>query len=658
MVGEPSATAIARAHAPPAASTMPVVTAHGLEKSYGERRLLADVSVSIHGRERVGLVGRNGSGKSTLARILAGVDAPDAGDVATRRGAIVAYLPQEPVFPAEQTAREVVIEGLGAWKEAVDRHAAITRSLAAGEGDSSRLLVEQADAAATVERLGGWDRRQEAEALMGHLGVARPDAKMGELSGGERRRVALARLLASSPDLAILDEPTNHLDLAAVEWLESYFVSSFRGALLLITHDRYLLDRVVDRTLEIESGAVYSYDGGWSEYLEAKADREALEARAEEGRQRFLRRELEWLRRTPSARTGKQKARIGRAEAALAKKAKQEERAVSLALETTRLGHTVLDLDGVSIAVGGRELVKGLTFSLRKGERLGLLGPNGAGKTSLLRAVTGDLAPAAGRVVLGKNTKVAYLDQGRTALRGEESVVANVAGMREKVEVEGRTMDVRSYLARFRFPPDRLHEKVGALSGGERARVALAQLLLSPANLLLLDEPTNDLDVTTLGALEGMLLDADVTALIVSHDRYFLDRVATGILAFEGEGRVVLYQGNYATYLSLRAREERESPKAPTAAEPPKKERARPSPKGLGFAEQRELDGLPAAIEAAEKRVADLTEQLSDPALYATRGEEVASLVAAQEEARVEVERLLARWEALETKKDAAQKGS
>ncbi len=636
---------------------MPVVTAHGLEKSYGERRLLRDVAVSIHGRERVGLVGRNGSGKSTLARILAGVDTPDGGEVATRRDAVVAYLAQDPSFPADQTAREAVVEGLGAWKVAVDRHAEATRALASGEGDSSRLLIEQADAAAAVERLGGWDRRQEAEALMGHLGVARPDARMGELSGGERRRVALARLLASSPDLAILDEPTNHLDLAAVEWLESYFVSTFRGALLLITHDRYLLDRVVGRTLEIEAGSVYSYDGGWSEYLEAKAEREALEARAEEGRQRFLKRELEWLRRSPSARTTKQKARVDRAEAALAKRPKHEERSVELAASAPRLGHTVLDLDALVLDVAGRRLVDGLTLSLRKGERLGLLGPNGAGKTSLLRAITAELPPASGRVVLGKNTKVAYLDQTRSALEGNETVVANVAGLREKVEVDGRAMDVRSYLARFRFPPDRLNEKVGALSGGERARVALAKLLLSPANLLLLDEPTNDLDVTTLGALEAMLLDADATALVVSHDRYFLDRVATGILAFEGGGRVVLYQGNYATYRALAARAERpaEKPAGPASA-PPKAERARAKPKSLSFSEQRELDGLPDAIEAAEKRVADLTEQLSDPALYATRGEEVASLVASQEAARADVERLLARWEELETKKASLER--
>ncbi|MBC7170798.1 MAG: ABC-F family ATP-binding cassette domain-containing protein, partial [Polyangiaceae bacterium] len=354
------------------------------------------------------------------------------------------YLPQEPVFPAEQTAREAVLEGLGAWKSAVDRHAAITQSLAMGEGDTGRLLIEQAEASTAVEHLGGWDRQQEADALMGHLGVARPEAAMGELSGGERRRVALARLLASSPDLAILDEPTNHLDLAAVEWLESYFVSTFRGALLLITHDRYLLDRVVTRTLEIEGGAVHSYEGGWSEYLEAKSEREALEARAEEGRQRFLKRELEWLRRTPSARTGKQKARIDRAETALSKRPKAEDRSIELALETSRLGHTVLDLDDVTITLGGRTLVKGLTLCLRKGERIGLLGPNGAGKTTLLRAITGDQPPSSGRVVLGKSSKVAYLDQGRSFLEGEESVVSNVAGMREKVEVEGRPMDVRS----------------------------------------------------------------------------------------------------------------------------------------------------------------------------------------------------------------------
>jgi ATP-binding cassette subfamily F protein uup len=632
---------------------MPILTAHGLRKSYGDRTLLADVAVSIHSRERVGLVGRNGSGKSTLARIVAGLDLPDAGEVATRREAVVSYLPQDPIFDPERTARDIVLEGLGAWKEAVDRHEGATVALARGEGVTDDLLAVQADASTEVERLGGWDRGHQVEALMSHLGVARPEAKVGAMSGGERRRVALARLLASEPDLAILDEPTNHLDLDAVEWLESYFVSTFKGALLLITHDRYLLDRVALRTLELDEGSLYSYDGGWSEYLEAKAGREAQEARTEANRQNFLRRELDWLSRSPSARSTKQKARIKRAEGAIEARAPSVTRAPELALGSPRLGHTVLELDGLALDVPGRRLVEELTLSLRKGERVGLVGPNGVGKTTLLRAITGDLTPAAGRLVLGKNTKVAYLDQSRSDLVAGVSVMENVAGKRDKVEVDGRTMDVRTYLARFLFPPQRVNEKVEALSGGERARVALGKLLLAPANLLLLDEPTNDLDVTTLGALEAMLLDAEATALVVSHDRYFLDRIATAILSFEGEGRVVLYQGSYSTYRALRveAESERSAPK-PVADEPrPKAERAPSRKKRLPFAEERELEGLPDAIEAAEKHLAEVTEQLSDPALYATRGEEVAALVAAQEAGRAEVERLLARWEALETRK-------
>ncbi|KYG08762.1 ABC transporter, partial [Sorangium cellulosum] len=546
---------------------MPVLTAHDLHKAFGPQTILDGVSVTIRTGERVGLVGLNGSGKSTLARILAGVEPPDGGTISRRRGAEIGVLSQDPVFEPSDTARDVVLAGLSAWHAAKARHDEVSRALAAGSGDAEALLAEQTEAAADVERLGGWDMMHRVDAIIGHVGVTRPDAPMSVLSGGDRRRVALARLLVSRPALAVLDEPSNHLDVETVEWLERYLVEEHPGALLLITHDRYLLDRVVERTLEIDKGKVYSYDGGYEEYLEQKAERLALEARTESNRQNFLRTELEWLRRQPKARTGKQKARIQRAETTKAAPPPKAERTAQLSVESVRTGKTILELKKLGLAVDGKWLVRGLDFSLTKGERVGIVGRNGTGKTTMLRAILGQLEAGAdgaapsdaggptmeGEVVLGKNTSVAYFDQHRSGLDLDKSIFENIAGSHTRVEVGGRSMDVRSYLERFLFDPNKARQPVGSLSGGERARVALAKMLTQSVNVIILDEPTNDLDVMTLAALEGMLIELDGSALVVTHDRWFLNRVATSILAFEGGGRVVRYAGNYDAYREQRA---------------------------------------------------------------------------------------------------------
>ncbi len=646
---------------------MPLLVARGLQKSFGPRVLLDGVDVALEDGRRVGLVGVNGSGKSTLARILAGGAVPggdaasearrrdedaDAGEVILRGGAVVAYLAQEPRFAPGLTASQVVRGGLAAWEAARARHDALTSALTEGRGELEALLASQAEAAAEVERLGGWDADHVVPAALRALGVPDLQAPVDRMSGGERRRVALARLLVEAPDLAILDEPTNHLDTDAIEQLETWILTRFRGAVLLVTHDRYLLDRVTDETWELDAGRVHVYDGGWSAYLEAKAERMALAERAESNRQNFLRKELDWLRRSPSARSTKQKARIGRAHEAIAEEGPRRERTAALALQQTRLGKTILELKSVDLAVAGRTLVRGLDLILQKGDRLGIVGPNGAGKTTLLRAVTGELRPAAGEVVVGSSTRFAYFDQTRSGLVDDLSIAENVAGAKEKLTLGERTVDVRTYLSRFLFGPERVREKVGNLSGGERARVRLAQLLLEPANVLLLDEPTNDLDVATLGALEEMLLENDATALIVSHDRYFLDRVCTAILDFEGEGVVTRWEGSYDTFRRLKQAREAERVAIEKAAVAEVRASAPPKPKaGLSSKEKRELEGMMEAIEAAEARVTELDAVLGDPATYVDRAPEVVSLTAARDTAHAEVERLMARWEELEAKK-------
>jgi ATP-binding cassette subfamily F protein uup len=640
---------------------MSVLGAQGLVKSYGSRSVLDGIDCAIEEGERVGLVGRNGSGKSTLARALGGIEPIDGGTIARQRGASILYLEQDPKLDADLTARQTVLAGLTAWSAAKARHEQASHDLASGTGDTDALLHAQHDAALDVERLGGWDLSHEVDAVLGHVGVTKLDAPVGTLSGGDRRRVALARLLVARPALAILDEPSNHLDADTVAWLETYLVDEFKGAVLLITHDRYLLDRVVTRTLEIDRGKIYAFDGGYESYLEQKAVRQDHEQRTEENRQNFLRTELEWLRRQPKARSTKQKARIQRAESAIGVNAPVVEQTAQLQLDAVRTGKTILDLRGLSVDLGGRRLVRSLDLSLVPGERVGVVGKNGAGKTSLLRAVLGDLPPATGEIVIGKNTRFAYLDQHRAGLDEARTIAENVSDKGARIAIGGEILDVRTYLERFLFDPYMQRQPVASLSGGERARVALAKALAHGANLVVLDEPTNDLDLPTLAALETLLVSFGGAALVVTHDRWFLDRVATSILAFEGDGEVVRYAGNYTTYREHRARAEEEKAAlaeaakaaaakpvavaAKTASAPP------PAKKGLTYAEKKELDGLMDKVEAADAAVAELETKLADPSLYADRGSDVPKLQIELDKRRVEAKRLMDRWEELESKK-------
>ncbi|MBK8999666.1 MAG: ABC-F family ATP-binding cassette domain-containing protein [Myxococcales bacterium] len=627
---------------------MPVLNAQRLEKSFGERPLFRDATLTIVSGERVGLVGRNGTGKSTLARVLAGLEPPDAGELMLRRGAEVRYLAQAPSFDPALTPREIVTEGLATWARAKARYDELGELLA--KDASPELLAEHAELGHEVEHHGGWQRDHEVDAMLMHVGIERRDQPIGTKSGGEKRRVALAQILIARPALAILDEPTNHLDVETIDWLERYLLEEHPGAVLLVTHDRYLLDRVCTRTLELERGTLQSYDGGYEEYLEAKATRLAHEERTEANRQNFLRRELEWLSRQPKARTTKQKARIERAEAARAIQAPVAEERVALSLEEARSGKTVLELEHLSLEVAGRMLVRDLTLYLPQGERVGIVGANGTGKTTLLRAIAGELAPSAGRLTLGQNTKLAYFDQERSGLDLDKSIFDNI-GDQGRFELDGQVLDTRSYLERFLFDSHEQRKRVAALSGGERARVALAKVLRAATNLVLLDEPTNDLDVATLGALEEMLLGFGGAALVVTHDRWFLDRVATSLLVFEGDGRVVRYPGNYETYRRLKGAAQ----SAPPPAEPEKKAAARPSqkpdkPKGLTYAERLELEKLPERIETADALVRALEERLADPAFFRSDPAEVKRTLAELEAAKAEAAALMARWEELETK--------
>jgi ATP-binding cassette subfamily F protein uup len=656
---------------------MPVLSARNLSKTYGPQTLFEGLSLTIRRGERVGLLGVNGTGKSTLLRALAGLEPIDEGIIERRRDATILYLAQEPVLDPSMTPRQIVETGLAEWSEAMRRHGEISARIGAGEHDEA-LLAEQATLGERIEQLGGWVRGHVVDDMLTKLQVLEPDRPVGDMSGGEKRRVALAHLLVARPMLAILDEPTNHLDADTIAWLEQYLVDEYEGAVLLVTHDRYVLDAVCQRTLELDRGKLVEYQGGYGDYLEQKAERLAHEERAEANRMNILRREKAWLMRGAQARSTKQKARIQRAEALIAAEPVRvgaEVDLASLGVEAPRTGRTILDFIDLDVSIGPRALVRDLTLHLVSGERIGIVGPNGAGKTSLLKTITRELEPSRGQVVVGNQTKLALFDQARAQLVDDWSILDNVAELEgaEKrgagvVKIGDRTIEMRTYLEMFLFEGSKQRQKVGALSGGERARVALAKILKSGANLLLLDEPTNDLDVATLGSLEELLETWPGSVIVVSHDRWFLDRVATSILAFEGDGRVVRYPGNYTTYRDLRAEAEakKKEEAAQSASKTADRKDAKPSeadaksaskpepgaPKPLSFAEKKELDGLMDVIGAAEARVAELEARLADPALYAKEAALAGKLSGELEGARAEIARLYARWEELEARRD------
>ncbi len=635
---------------------MPVVSATEIVRSFGAHRVLDGVSLSVHRGERVGIVGVNGSGKSTLGKILAAVDVADSGEVKRRRDARVLYLEQSPVLPAATSARDVALSGLAEWCRARSRYEELSRQisvLAEASPALGEMTRAQGEAAEELERLGGWDLVHRAESILGHVGIDDPDREAVRMSGGEQRRIALARLLIARPELAILDEPTNHLDVATVGWLERHLREDFAGAIVLITHDRYLLDRVATRTVEVGNGSVFSYDGGYEMYLQAKAEREAHDRRTERNRQNFLRSELEWLRRQPKARSGKSRSRIQRIENVVAQKVRQDSAVARIGVAEERSGKTILELHSVGIDVGGQCLVEGLDLHLTQGERIGVIGANGCGKTTLLRCLTGEIAPSRGEVVRGANTRVAYLDQTRGALDDGATVYENVIGDLASVRIGDRDLTPRSYLESFLFEDAAQRSLVGLLSGGERARVALASMLAAPANVMVLDEPTNDLDIATLAALETFLLEFGGVSIVVTHDRFFLDRVATSILAFEESARVERYHGSCSQYL-----EEKRSASSSGAgiSQAVARRKARAAEPKLSYSEERELAALPDRIEVAERSIGETEAALADPTLYAERGAEVAEMVQALDALKLDLEELMRRWEELETKRESASR--
>jgi ABC transport system ATP-binding/permease protein len=642
---------------------MALLTVDGISLAYKDRQLLDGVSLSVAEGERIGLLGPNGSGKSTLLSILAGVQQPDEGERILRRDLRIGYLRQEPPLDPSLTVRDAVRDALEGRDAVLAELDSVHTALAAPDLAPERirsLLARQSELDHELSRLGGHDVEHKVESILLHLDLKNPDARCGTLSGGEQRRVALARLLLSEPELLLLDEPTNHLDAIVTDWLEDWLLEADL-TLLMVTHDRYFLDRVVDRIVELDRGKLVSYSGNYTDYLIARAERDDVERHADQVRRSTLRRETAWIRRGPPAQRKKSKARLS--QYATLVDSRPDGGNAELEFEIPpgpRLGTRVIQLEGAGKSFGGRVIVPPLDLEVGPGDCIGVAGPNGAGKSTFLALCTGALAPDRGKVLVGETVKIATIDQKRSELDPAKTVLEEVAGKSTTVRIGERTMRVESFLERFLFPGDRKHQKIAELSGGERNRILLAKLMGKGGNVLVLDEPTNDLDVATLRVLEEAISQFEGTVLVVSHDRWFLDRVASRIVFFDGEGGARVHEGSLSLLLDRLAAERvaREAEEREQAKARDKKARAAAAPaegpRKLTYAEKKELAALPDRIAAAEEKLAEIDGTLEDPAFYARPRADHERLAAERAAADSALAALYRRWEELETIASAA----
>jgi ABC transport system ATP-binding/permease protein len=617
-----------------------IVSASELVVRYGAQTVLDKASLTLSEGERVGLVGRNGSGKSTFLQIVAGVLQPDTGELVRRRDLVTGYMPQALTLDENATVFTNIRAGA---QQILDLIAEYEGLLA--ESPRSTALLDQ------INHFDGWRIDHRIRSLIGNLNAPDPDRIVGDLSGGEKRRVALCRALLASPDLLILDEPTNHLDTDSIEWLED-FLARYAGTSLFVTHDRYFLDRVATTIVELSRGKFYRYQGDYTDFLLARAARQVVEELQESQRQKFLKRELEWVRRSPSARRTKSINRVEQYFDQAAQGAPDPELDVELIVPPApKLGNRVIELRGVGMELGGRRLFENLSLDIRPGERLGVVGRNGLGKSTLLKLMLGELHPSTGEIEIGPRTEINYVDQIRTLLDDQKTVWEEVGEGSEYVRLGDESITLRGYLRRFLFTEDRINTKIEFLSGGERSRILLAKILKRGGNVLMLDEPTNDLDLGTLRLLEEALVMFEGCVIVVSHDRYFLNRVCTSILAFEGDGVVRYSTGNYDYYLEKRAERivsNATLPKTGSSAASSDHLATGQRLRKLKWSERQELETIEARILNAEEAVVRTELQFADPDFFAKHGQDWQTLEAQLQAARENVSQLYSRWEELE----------
>ncbi len=604
---------------------MTIFTLRSIKKDFGIKELLTDASFSLDEGDKVGLIGTNGSGKSTLLKMIAGMESIDAGDRWVNPGSTIVYLPQQPDLDESHTVLEQVFADSGEQMALVREYEEISDQLSHGKGDTDKLMARLSAVSERIDEVDAWDLETKAKLILTKLGIEDFDAKIGDLSGGYRKRIALATALLSEPDVLLMDEPTNHLDALSVEWLQNY-LNGYRGALLLITHDRYFLDRVTNRILEIDRGDLYNYAGNYAYYLEKKALAEESAASTQRKFSGVLRRELEWLKKGPKARSTKQKARIDRIKDMRAEEFKTANGKVEIATAGRRIGKKVIELLHISKAYDDRTLIKDFTYNFTPEDRIGIIGCNGAGKSTLMDIITGRIQPDSGTVEIGTTIHIGYFDQHSEDLTPNEDqrVIEYLKSVAELVQTaDGEIITASQMLEKFLFPPIQQYAPINKLSGGEKRRLFLLKVLMSAPNVLILDEPTNDLDVQTLAVLEDYLEDFNGCVIVVSHDRYFLDRTIDMVFALEPGGNLRLYPGNYSVYLDYKKAEEakelqeqKEKEKlARTAASNNSKPKAVTSKSTkVSFNDKREYEQLETKIPQMEAEKAEIEKILSNNA--------------------------------------------
>ncbi|MBE9177521.1 ABC-F family ATP-binding cassette domain-containing protein [Oculatella sp. LEGE 06141] len=596
---------------------MSIFTLQSVQKDFGVKEILKDANFSLDEGDKVGLIGTNGSGKSTLLKMIAGLEPLDGGQVLVNPNITFVYLPQQPELDESRTVLEQVFADSGDQLALVQQYEDVSHKLAHGKGNADQLMSRLSQLTQQMEATGAWELETNAKIILSKLGIEDFDARIGNLSGGYRKRIALATALLSEPDVLLMDEPTNHLDAVSVEWLQEY-LSRYRGTLLLITHDRYFLDRVTNRIIEIDRGDLYTYAGNYSYYLEKKALAEESALSSQRKHAGVLRRELEWLRRGPKARSTKQKARIQRVHEMQGQEFKQAQGKVEISTPGRRIGKKVIELTNVTKAYDGRTLINNFTYNFNPDDRVGIIGGNGAGKSTLMDMITGRVQPDSGTVEIGTTIHIGYFDQHSEelldALDENQRVIDYIKEVGEFVKTaDGVLISASQMLERFLFLGGQQYIPIHKLSGGERRRLFLLRVLMSAPNVLILDEPTNDLDVQTLSVLEEYLEEFNGTVIVVSHDRYFLDRTVEAIFALEDGGTIRQYPGNYSVYLDFREEAASSSQAAETAKpqppngtassaviDAPPKPRSLSKPRKLSFKEKRELEQLETQIPQME----------------------------------------------------------
>ncbi len=630
---------------------MPLITLDQASLAYGLTPLLDHVQFQLDSGERVGLIGRNGAGKSSMLKSIAGAAKLDDGTVWRAPGARLAYVPQEPPLDDTHTVLEAVAEGLGNLRQLLLDYHAVSAELAHADADTAALLERMQHLQHELEAQNGWQVQSRIDTVVSKLGLPADD-RISSLSGGWKKRVALAQALVAEPDVLLLDEPTNHLDMDAIEWLEELLLG-FSGAVLFITHDRRFLDQLATRIVELDRGILRDYPGSYAAYQSRKQEEQQTEAQQAAKFDKFLAQEEVWIRKGVEARRTRNEGRVRRLEALRLERAARRERIgqVTLALDAgERSGKLVAELSHVTKAFGDKSVIHDFSTRIMRGDRIGLLGPNGVGKSTLLKLILCELKPDSGKVQLGTKLTVAYFDQMRAQLDEEATLADTISPGADYVQIGSERKHVISYLEDFLFPSQRARAPVKSLSGGERNRLLLARLFSQPANVLVLDEPTNDLDIDTLELLEELLQGFDGTLFLVSHDRAFLENTVTQVIAFEGNGVLTEFGGGYddwrrfqASRTAAVAAAKLKPAPAPAKAASPKAEKTR-----LSFKETRELEALPERIEQLENEQKEITERLTDAALYREQPQEVKRLQAQLTELEREIEASMQRWEELE----------